>query len=490
MTIEYLIAAVLLCIIPFNTITTKPYTYLRDTAVALCLPGIFLYWALYDQTVALQPMIPWIAMGFVTLWIIASIFAVQPYLSIKHTLRFTGIMITGLYAATGDYALHVIVWFAVASTLCSFIYQLKPSARTQVFQAGLTGNTNIQGALTGIGFFICVHILKTGFIVAPYVAAGLVLLAGLYYSRCRAAAVGVFFGTLAVFHWSLPLIAGLLLIALWQHPGIDSRKLIWKTCWLVMKIQPRLFGLGLYNSRPVMRSQYLEHKEHVFGFRRAHNDLIQMALDAGPFNALFYVTLMGASIWQAADTPYLMAALICVAINGLAFHAQSLTVMGLATWIVIGSVNAAPAATVSINPIFSLVVFVILIALVLGTWGRLLLGDLLFRAYDRSKKYKLLHWAFKIDPRSSQIAIVMAGEMGSMDLHDAAFDLSMKTILNYDGRVGLNTAYFSHAFICIDNNLIHRARSYLSEGAKYSQNKAQAKELIERAHECIQQKIK
>ncbi len=326
MTATISIAAILLLVLP--RYSTRPYTIPRDTLAVLLFP-VVLY---FNGWPHIDPLIAEMAAGMVAMWIISTVFSRNTVISVKHTLRFTAIMFIGLSAPPE--AMPVIVGCGVISVI---VMILQRWFKTGPYIHGLAGNSNMMGAFLVPVFFLSPYFVSGN----EYLFAGIVIILslGLCITQCRAAQTAWLVSISLLIHWIMIPFAVIIAALVMPWPALNHRIEILKRCREQLTWKTALTGLGVYNSRVVLTIYQDRIDQHRP--RRAHNDIIQMILDAGVVNAALYIGIMALSIFRAYSTGnvYMAAALFAVLINGLAFHTQSITIVSLVTWALIGQVN-------------------------------------------------------------------------------------------------------------------------------------------------------
>ncbi len=133
---------------------------------------------------------------------------------------------------------------------------------------------------------------------------------------------------------------------------------------------------------------------------------------------------------------------------------------------------------------------IILMAIALGTWGRLLIADALLWMHLQNSDIRRIASANWFWPWHTKIATTLTALMVKTGKASNAFEISLLALLRYDGMIGVETGYITHAIVCLQYGFVDRAKRYLCAGLLYDPENQAAKQLLAEVNGCLNQKQK
>lgn len=274
----------------------------------------------------------------------------------------------------------------------------------------------------------------------------LAVIAGIIFSRCRAAVIGVITGIAIIMPELIPLLIIMIILAVFTHKGcIESiwhRGLMIRSCILLWKAKP-VFGWGpLSFRRKIYRAiAELNKKDksilgnanhpgrHSFTqARRAHNDYAETLTEYGAIGFIIFIVFLYHTIQQAIITPWIMAGIITVIVNAFFFYPFRDTGISLPFFAMAGAVNRIPSGYPLTLPLWTQIAGTAVIAYIIYLYAiKPFLGN---HFYTRDKVEKALEY----EPYHNSFLYRSAVKHLKKDDFPSAFTSIEKAIHNQDGE--------------------------------------------------------
>lgn len=473
-TIIGIVLTVMLLILP--RLSIRPFGIPRNTALAFSLPVAFVLWVMAGGPVAVDGLILGLGAAIVVLMLTSAAFAKRADLCLTYSIKYIAAIFLGLVAVPMVDADRVQIAMVAAAALCSLVSMIQRKIRSAALLdnkahtfGGFTGNTNWLGAYLAPHFFLSLPYVQ---IDPVYTLMSFVILAGLVWSGCRAAIFAAYVGSLFVVPpvFIILTMVGILVgfALLPKFRSLKSFKIrldMWDFSRRFIDWKVALIGLGPAGSKNELGRVSGRVDGRRSRFLLVHNDFLQWILDGGSGFAALQIAVVGFSIMRAmyAGETYLAAALVCIAVNGLALHLHHLTVVVLTFWIVVGRANCSPDLFLyPIPPELAVVVALLLFVVVATIWGRVFLCDVLLRYSQRQpadKQFRTVLKAHQICPTNTMAGGVCCSHLINQGQKLAAFHKASEIIHRNDSLNDPAEVYFVHGLTAFNLGALAIART-------------------------------
>jgi hypothetical protein len=259
-------------------------------------------------------------------------------ISAMHWMRHCGAMSIAVTAPDPLYVLAIAGTIHAVFQIASANHWHYPSPDC-ITLGGLSGNTNMSGA-----FLLPCALASLQ--IGAWIPAAVICIA-LYTTRCRAAKAGFVIGAIAGAVAGGPVIAWFLVLATactlpLMHSNIDTRSInyrlkFWKELRRFVTVKIALVGMGVDCLRLKTGTMPNSNSGEAMRWTRAHNNVIQMFFDTGAIGALVFVavSLYGIVAAYQSGQYAIMAGMVAMGVNGLAFHSFSQSASMVAFWLLL-----------------------------------------------------------------------------------------------------------------------------------------------------------
>ena len=390
-------------------------------ALAVSFPVVLGMYSVYGTGLHITPSMGALAAAVVFVLTISTILSDRPDMAIKHLIIYSATVFIGV--AFSGYDIWLIVIYSAIIHSVFICVPLKGK------HAGLLGNSNFAGAFLAPCIFIALYINEP-------LAVGL-LVAVLIKTRCKGALVGLAAGLIFI-HPVLSLVALLVFILKYKLSSYRSLLIrfgMWKSSFKYMTIKRFFFGVGGDVGRILfMRDRYEKHR-----MRRLHSDMVQGLFDGGIFYVILYLWVGIYSITIAP--PALAAALLSLMVAGLFIDTQLLHFTSALFWLLVGQISFSVVPAVVVAP-WMLPVAIIIFILVIQTWGRAFITDVIHGVAFRRGDGRLMALAHKVNPSDDLATASLVGAMILSNQHGPAFDRAWKLVERYNGDLKTEIPYY------------------------------------------------
>lgn len=455
-------------------------------AMAISFPIVLGMYSIYGTAIHIAPYMAVLVAGIIFVLTISTILSDRPDMAIKHLIIYSAAVFIGMAFSGYD------VWLIVIySAILHSIFICVPVVSSN---NGFLGNSNFAGAFLAPCILIALHIHQP--------LAALLLAAVLYKTKCKGAILGLIIGALFISKWLssgfaliyLPLFfdVGSILRPLRFFDSLKTlffktgqqnmislkvRLSMWKSSLKFITAKRFLFGIG----GDVGRILFMKDRYQQPRFRRLHSDLVQGVFDGGIFYVILYLWIGIYSIIIAP--PALAAALASLMIAGLFLDTQLIHFTSALFWLLIGQINFSVAPVVIVAP-WMLPVAIILFILVIQTWGRVLITDVIHGVAFRRGNGKLMALAHKINPSDDLATASLVGALILSNQHGPAFHRAWNLVDRYNGDLTPEIPYYLSALASFYIGAYHISKAMAQQCLIYNDH-AGAKKLLEKLNNVV-----